>query len=356
MPTYLTDIRDSILHDIQKLIDVGRFRDVGEFVSTAIRNQLVLEESDERLVISDSKQGTGETDTADLLDSGNLREVVSREVWHAVSELQDPQIVATPTSEPLWGQYYRFFPLKTVMRVIASMYSDGAPPSLKAIRSTAIDEISRLSGALKLHDQERSAKGHLRLTVGFLKGDKRPKSQDRFITQYLGRMTASGALSGFLAEMGFAVPVEHNGDRRIALTAAGIAFACLSNPILDEGAEKQPLSSEEAQYLVAHITEHMAGEAAHMKLVLESLRRGKTTTSQLDASLEQFYKSQFPGQPFSDATISVMRAGAISRLRELGLIEPTAKGRPIRYELAPNWEDFLVYFTGICVDGKEGQL
>src|SRR5438132_4924392 len=123
----IVEVSSEIYASIDELIRMGGFRDFNHFLDIACRNQLAAEAGG---VNWPSSLRASPTETAsDMNDSGGVTAKASAllsvpQGKIATLEPMPPTSVAG-SDEPLWGQYYRFLPMKFGARVLANLSSNG---------------------------------------------------------------------------------------------------------------------------------------------------------------------------------------------------------------------------------------
>src|SRR5262249_10189486 len=103
MAVHVCDIDAKSLAEIGRYIDAGRYGSVDEFLVVALRNQLVLERSQP---IKGQVRDQGTTANVRSAHSGYRLDDVPPEITLAST--------GTPGRGPLFGQFYRYLPLKFV--------------------------------------------------------------------------------------------------------------------------------------------------------------------------------------------------------------------------------------------------
>jgi hypothetical protein len=311
---YVVNIDSETEAKIRRLVELGVCRDVHQFIDVAIRNQLQLE-------YSSLEEPLG-SETA----------LLSKPVKHAFSEvLQIPppsvKTVPPPTNferGPLWGQYYRFLPLKVVLRVVANM-SVNSLPSVEEAENNCITIATEIGERLRKVDREMANDKGRKLSTAFPR--KNEKSQERFVSQYLG-YTQSG--KGVLRGMGPALLFVNMINGTVGLTSFGLRFASLENPVIDKIDYRYPISNEEADFIIDHLIENIPDEAAHALWLLQGLKDGLRSREQINDHMRKFYAKY---GHWTDKMVETMRAGLVSRLSELGFIEIIHSGKIASYVL-----------------------
>lgn len=342
MAVHLINIGQKQLRTIDGLVRTGCYESIEQFVEVAIRNQIVYEA---QAAETGSAAFQGEHRQAIQREQSNLditrveskkRHAVkldTRPTWRHVEIPITPFSDVKPTTRPLWGQFYRFLPLKLVARLLAQAQSE-EPAQMKAFCDEVVAEARNLAHQLRLVNDMNAVKNEITFTTGFPnnKRDAR-KSADRFVSQYVGRVRSDGRLDGFLSALGFASLEQVNKERLIGLTASGLRFASLPNCVLDDGTVPPLLSDDEVSFLIKHIAQQMPGERDQLQEIIKLISESTNTPMQLDRALGDFYKTRYSAEKWTDAKVSVTRAGAVSRLTEMQLIRVTREGRRVIYGL-----------------------
>lgn len=339
MALHVVDISPSTIRDVEDLCRVGRYESVEQFLALAIRNQVLLEKQrstsgdegrpdeprgwhqppSERQVDTEAGLGTAAVD----------RSAVEPDLLRARRGLGRPAEVLTarPTLGPLFGQYYRFLPLKLVTRLLAYECQTELP-ELAPFAQRAVGQA--FAFAQRLQKVAGAAKSSL--STGFpTRVRDEARSRIRFEYQYVGRRRADGRLDGFGTDMGL-FDIKVNGKTaRIGLSEGGYEFACLSNPLLDENGTL-PLSDEEVRFLLARIRDHLPDEHRHMVEILRAVRHGCTTPASLAYDLGKFYAGRFGGQ-WTEAKINLTRSGGVSRLLEMRVLGSKKEGVRVVYSV-----------------------
>ena len=144
-----------------------------------------------------------------------------------------------------------------------------------------------------------------------------------------------------LLALRFARVLADKQIERIGLTESGKHFAIFENPVLDKHQASPIFTADEVEFLVKHVCEKLPQEARHMGIILDNLLNGGKGRNDLNSSLEGFYRSfQPPGKTWTKEMINLMRAGAMSRMWELGMIEKTRSGLVVTYKATDLGESY----------------
>ena len=330
MPIFAVNLSEKLYLAIRDQVEKGHYQSIDNFLGVAAENQLALERgaTPDRLIAADHRKAAPESEPprkalkrvsspAVARDDGTRREkpaksskkrrrkklvkssankkepepappapeveieaesVLSK--WSAPSASWLPPAVAgtgLATGEHLWGQVNRLFALKLVARWVAKTANNKPWPRYLAIADSMADEAALVGEVLEQWDTAAKRTRDDVLATGLPRRGN-SASRDRFLSQYLARVTRGSEVQPGAICL-YAIGVC-NGDT-IALTAEGIKFALLPNPILDarEQASVATLSSDETAFLCQQIREHAPGEYADMQAVVGAVSGGKITPS-----------------------------------------------------------------------------
>ena len=333
----ILDIDPQLELKIEGIIRAKGFRDFHHFATVALENQVAWETGD--------ITGKGLTNALDLQIS-QLNKAVppgneALEATLAANEnllrmpSQKPKLSHLPIPENansvLWGQYYRFLPVKVGVRVLLNMYTEHFP-ELRDLTEKGTNVALPLRHQLaKLDRMDRRSFGEL-LSATFPTNDE--KSVNRFVNQYMLHLRASDmTLLGMMPELKLInVISDGKGIVRIGLTNFGSQFALLQNPAIDLD-KPESLSSDEIDFLLNHIADNLPAEFEHMTIALKAVENGKKTRNELNAVLKGYYLHYHKGSEWSDTVVNTMRSGLFSRLNELGLVRREKHGKHIRYHI-----------------------
>ena len=333
----ILDVDPQLELKIEGIINAKGFRDFHHFATIALENQVAWETGD--------ITGKGITNALDLQIS-QLNKAVSpgNEVLEATMTAnenllrmpsQKPKLSHLPIPENanniLWGQYYRFLPVKVGVRVLLNLYTEHLP-ELRDFTEKVTNVVLPFRHQLaKLDRMDRRSFGEL-LSATFPTNDE--KSIKRFVNQYMLHLrTSDMTLLGMMPELKLInVISDENGIVKIGLTNFGSQFALLQNPVIDL-TKPESLSGDEINFLLNHIADNLPAEFEHMTIALKAIENGKNTRDELNAALKGYYLHYHKGSEWSDTVINTMRSGLFSRLNELGLVRREKNGKYIRYHI-----------------------
>src|SRR5437667_8772645 len=118
----ITDILPEEYESIKALVERGAYLSIQQFVATAVGNQLHLEST------ASEPEGIAEKHV-------EIQRALSLEGLGLPAATPVTLETVPPKDAPLWGQYYRFLPLKVVLRVVANS-TKLAPTELASIART----------------------------------------------------------------------------------------------------------------------------------------------------------------------------------------------------------------------------
>ncbi len=337
----IVEVSPGLESKIQDLIRQGKFGDFGQFVNIAMRNQVLAEIGEPSWSPSPSTQiaspDTGVADNLGILPA--IPALLSIPHGDVVILPPMPAEEVVSSNEPLWGQFYRYLPLKVAIRVLANAGSNGPVP-VDDFYGMAAETAERFRWHLNEMDR-RSKKGvGEKLATSFPRGGRR--SRLRYISQFLlGVRPSDGRVDGFLSRLVFASVRKERGDVAISPTSWGLEFSRLMNPVIDES-DARPLSQGESGFLLRHIAENVKPEHDHMLSILEALSNDPLTGDDLTGKLQGFYKSfQTSVGTWSPGMTDTMRSGATSRMVELGLIRRTRPSRGVPFQISDRGREWL---------------
>lgn len=333
------NIPDVLVSDIKDAVNAGGYENAREFVNTAIENQLELEEHGEeefktldeaieelnRSETPSSKPG--EPEEPDDVLTGGLR----RQEYDAVSTVPPPDTERL-SDGPLWGQYNRVFPVKIVVRRLANMIqeqNEGSSPSGNGLRWIELNHLQEDAAQLARNygltiqefDQKKSRGRGEKIASGLPTGDDAEKSKDRFKAHFIGKSDRNDNISGAPPNLLF-VDISDEDVSRIGITNAGLAFAELYNPLLDDGPDADgSLSSEECEFYMDHVRANLPTEYEAMAETARTISEGNNRPSSLSEHIGEL------NEDWSKSQTDTMRSGLVSRMYELGLIDRERVGQ-----------------------------
>jgi len=156
---------------------------------------------------------------------------------------------------------------------------------------------------------------------------------------FLAYMRKDGILDGAMPCLRF-VNLKRNerGKVFIGLTEAGLIFAKLENPVIDQQNFERSFNEKEIDFYLTHIFKNVKGENSAIKWLLRKLIEGIVVREDINNELKKEFSQVWNA---SDAVINTQRAGLMARMYELGLIEKKKMGINVRYNITDKGKNFL---------------
>lgn len=333
---YIIDIPNEKCKKISRLISEGKYDSISQFALTAVENQLLLEESFEerldRVIATPSMRekemnNRGKVGHDELLSlnfvSGNIKTV------------SPPTPDRTP-NDVLWGQYNRIFPIKITMRVLANLLVEKEVADLGLLQSKAIHAAREIGIMLKKKDEEQGRKYGNMLSAALPTGKSVLKAENRFMNHFVGYLTRAGRIEGAPGALKLLnIFDDPQGVHKVGITKEGLFFASLENPVIDRKQFSSTLGESERGFYLRHIKENLQREREAMFLVIRGIQEGASSPTELNSKISVFSRG------WSQAMINTIRAGVVSRLIELGLIDRHRDGIRVNYVLTDYGETIL---------------
>lgn len=327
----LVEIDQALEEKIRKVILKRKYRDFQHFVSTSLENQILAESTDE------NPWTIEKTSEISVTSNRSENRLIPANNKTSVMTLDFPD-KAELVGQILWGQYYRFLPVKLAVRVLSNI-SEQSLPRLYDFLDICTAEALKLRPTLVKIDQKERIEHGEKLSASFPTNED--KSMKRFANQYLMYIRSSdGKLDGMMPSLKFANVTIDNGVLKVGLTKAGLDFSRIENPILDNTGT-QPFSQEEKDFMINHIADNVPKEYEHVMTAISALNSGINSRDELNQSLSKFYSKHYGGDEWSEAVVNTMRSGLFSRMTELGIITREKKGRNVIYSLSEDGKRYL---------------
>lgn len=336
MPIVATNLEMQLYEGISQAVRAGNYRSVQQFLEVAAWNQLALEESGEGRVAAPEEEqpkparvdrpssrgaettprGVSTTPTWwPLLRSVNLTER---------DELRLPERLDDLTAA-LWGQTNRVLPIAVGVRILAHLMHDAdGDVAVPDWHETATKVATDLREQLRDWDAMAGRRHGSLWATAF--PDDNPASAHRYMNQFLGVPRKDGLADGGAAFLGFVDFDEHDDQAFVRLTRSGAEWAGFANPIFDgDGDPARTFSSDETAFFIDHLRTYRPGE--HLLLNrIAAIVADRRSRTEIDDELAREY-------PQWAKYITTMRAGALGRLSDLGLLERTRRGLEVDYHL-----------------------
>jgi hypothetical protein len=324
---------------------MGKYRSLQDFIGTAVRNQLYLESQEE-------PQSIPEIQKRSVTDSQNPAVSVTSaiQLMQLASALTNPSDVKTiavsslQRDQYLWGQYNRILPTKIVTRVMANLAKNNSTDTvlLEDLQEKASEIARNVGRDIERADERIGRKRGEIISAGFPigKGPGADKAKLRFKNQFVGYLSG-GKAEGASPTLKF---IDFLGNTknstRVGITDFGLKFASLSNPVIDRQDYSTPFSSEEVTFLLDHIVSQLPEEAELIQLILSNVKKGIASPEGLNERVRSSHPEWKRSQP------STMRAGVVSRITELGLLDREKDGVKVTYRLTELGEKYLARLEG----------
>ncbi len=378
MPIATVNLSATVFEDIKALVERGLYKGLEQFLEIAAFNQLALErgvsaaeivQNGHRSSNSFTKTATSEAagkratpftdEPSRSRKAGRVRspEKIGRQVvrvrstnlpnpeaellefrQHLISNgLLTPapaQTIPRPPGERLWGQVNRLFPLKLATRWVAKNPREAEWAMLGEISDALADDAANLGSILEALDTRSGRKRDELLATGLPRRGNQ-SSRDRFLSQYIARVTRAGEIyPGAICQYSLAA---FQGER-LALTEAGLQFAEMPSAILDQAftEAKATLNEDERVFLRTHIRASVTGEFHDLRLIVNAVIDGKDTPERLLKAT----RSEFPAE-WSDLMARTQVSGLLARAVDLGLMSRVWDGRNVNYQALPSCSQFM---------------
>lgn len=320
---------------VREAVATGGYESFQQFLEVAVWNQLALEEgasgnalrtrpvgegqpgSDRRL----AEEGQSGGPKAPEADRG-WRNAVRRVDVGRLGQLVEPSV--SDDSQVLWGQTNRVLPIYAGVRVLTHLLAQTDAPVPRREWYEAATRTARLLRVqLQQWDKEAGRKRGELWATAFPEYDE--SSAHRYISQFLGMPAKDGRGAGGAAFLGF---VDFDGlddSSPVRLTTSGAEWSGFVNPIFDTESPTRTFSVEETAFFLDHLRRYRQGDYRLLANVASFVAEGRSRTD-IDAELRRLY-------PSWTKYIGTMRAGAIGRLTDLGLLGRTRRGLEVDYHL-----------------------
>jgi hypothetical protein len=351
--------------ELDELLGLGQYRDYGEVIAIAVSNQLTLHHNmtaARSIVLGAPEQGESErsvaqaaTPTREPRTKRTAAGSLSIPAIFRSAELDQPGCDLAPMPNDsftfgetvpidrwIFGQHNKLLPLKASVRALAVLlnHESGGVPLSRAGTEIA-QEAETLGAFLRQVDENHGFIRDEALATAFPSDSADiNKSRLRYANQFIGSINKHGQLRGFPIDLKL---VNYRGAKepKLILTEPGWYFAKLHNPILDgaPGATDR-LSEAEREFLLKHIRTNVPVEDFALGAVLAALSEGATAPEDLDHALAKYLPARTE-KPVSEAFLSTQRAGVISRMGDLGLVERIRDGLRVTYKVSERGNQYL---------------
>jgi hypothetical protein len=249
-----------------------------------------------------------------------------------------------PLDRWVLGQQNRLLPAKVNARALIRLFQDspkGLPIAPTAERLAA--EAAVLGDYLAALDEARKVSRDAALATAFpTTAEDADKGRVRYANQFVVYQNSRGELSGLMVDLKLVNVVPQRKERLIVPTRIAWEFARLPNPVLDGEIDGQTekFTAEERSLLLRHIATSAPVEAFAYCAVLKAVRDGNNTPEKIDAALK-VYVAEDRVEKLSQSFLASQRSGAVSRMSDLGLVERQREGVRVSYAVTEEGQAFL---------------
>jgi hypothetical protein len=349
MARILIDMNEVIVRELMDLVRRGLYKDLDQIVEVAAANQLKLERTTTGLM-TEPAGGRKKRSTVGKKGKTDLSQV-EQENHQGVydfnnSLLQEPsgkrKTIAAPNIVDLlfpnysklediftWGQYNRILPVKVGIRILDNMLSK-SPELLDGSEVVDLEGYFRRAAPLareiglymKTLDDARARKRAVKFSNGLPIGQDESKSTSRYINHFLAKKRRKdNVLDGFEARLKMVnIKQKQGGKYYIGITAEGLEFSRINNTFLLGQESDWPLSPDEIDFYLKHIVKSVPEERSTLHEILTVIMGGNSKVSKIDERLAAEH------QEWTGPMVITNRAGTLSRLWELRLIEKSGNG------------------------------
>lgn len=375
---------------LDSLLATGTYRDIGEAIAAAVRNQVLMEQevADKGVVVIGGDSVPFSPPAPPIQMNGHQKEKPpmkhvksappakkEKVTEPAVAVLEPPaepqvppifQLQGFPEEPPkglaelpadMWsndqnipldrwvlGQFNRLLPAKVNVRALIRLFLD-SPKGLEiGIAASAIAaQAAVLGDYLRQLDVKQGGSRDDALATAFPSAEEgAEKGRTRYANQFVVYQNSKGELSGLMMDLKLINVVPQRKERKIVPTQVAWDFAALPNPLLDGGPNGSmgKFSPQERSFLIWHILRSVPVEAFAYRVILEAVREGHTSPEQIDTALKA-YLDQGRAGDLSQSFLASQRSGAVSRMSDLGLIERRREGVRVYYSATEDGLTFL---------------
>jgi len=335
---YILDIPPDLAEEINKQIRSGRYRSPQDFMIAAIQNQVYVESQE---AVARDSQVSRPLEYSSAVASSFVppmtRTAVIQLLSSDVAKVKTVPLKNFQRPSVLWGQCNRFFPVKIVTRVAANLAKEYSSDYvlLGELQEKSAQIARELGKVIEHKDRQLGRKRGTIFSAGLPIGREQDKAKSRFKNQFVGYM-AGNRIEGAAPTLKFLDMIKDEKNSVLAgVTDFGLRFASLSNPLIDLEDYSMSLSAEEVVFLLDHISSEVPGEAKLMRLILSGVKEGIATPEELNNRVKGY------SSDWGRNEVIMMRAGVVSRMGELGLLERRKDGVKVTYLLTDRGDKYL---------------
>ncbi|MEO7924719.1 MAG: hypothetical protein ABIR30_13640 [Chitinophagaceae bacterium] len=333
---YIIDITPKQARSIQKYFDKGNYGSISQFISTAIENQLSLEEneiSDLMPYTSDKKSQATNIDNI-MYEQDNFERLALKNIpaFNTVvnpPEFKDLVYASQKIQENeawIWGQVNKIFPVKVGVRILHQILATRQSIELNEFLEMVSTEAATMGDQIRVYEKRNNKMRGEKISAALPSSDE--KSRNRYKFQFMVYLRKDGLMDGAMSLMKFCNIYEEKKKKMIGLTEPGLRFSLIANSVLDNDDLDNSLNEEESLYYLAHIKENVKGEYGAIQWMLEKISSGKNERVLLNTEIETTFGRIWG---VTNAVINTQRAGITARMFELGLIKKEKDGIYVKY-------------------------
>lgn len=334
----VADVAEYLVQGARELIEGGRYQDLSSFVAASMENQLTLEGTPFGTGAQSSVRAPARVKPSGEPSMLPLRglELPAKEVPTLESRSRPGD---TPVEQWLWGYINRVLPVKVAVRLLANRLGPARSlVPLHLFKAEAAETARVLGLRLMSNDDEHGRRRGERLSEGLPVAEDEDASLSRYASNFVGyERKRDGVFFGGLFELKLGDAGEVRGELGVGLTEAGLCFAQIANPILDNWDTSSSLSEEEIEFYLSHIRASVPGEAFAIELILTLMSEGVDTRGKLSEQVTKRLELEW-----TDTVASIQVAGATARMSELGLVDRMRDGQGVVYRISERGSSWLL--------------
>ena len=246
-----------------------------------------------------------------------------------------------PVERWIFGQQNRALPAKVNSRLLITLVAQaGAELELFEAASAISLQATAIFSFLSDMDARFESGKDDQLSTGFPEPGSE-KAMSRYANHFAAYESTQGNLTGMLLQLKLAGVKRAKNKTYLLPTQACIDFAALTNPLLDRPISEKPdekFSTEEIEWMLSHIAEHVPVEACAFRTVLAGLAQGCNTPDTLDQYVKEHATEK---SDMTDAFVSTQRSGAVSRMADLDMVKRQRDGTKVSYAATNRGLDWL---------------
>jgi len=336
---YIIDITPQQAQTIQKYLEKGNYGSLSQFITTAIENQLALEENDVNELMPYRPEQKLQKGAVPILASGSdnfekycLKNIPNYNAVITAPEFKDMVYASQKIQENeawIWGQINKIFPVKVGVRILHQLLATRQSIELNEFLEIVASEAAAIGNKIRDHEKVNNKMRDEKISAALPSSDE--KSRNRYKFQFMVYLRKDGLMDGAMSLMRFCNVYGEKKKQMIGLTAFGLKFSSISNSVMDDNDFSISLNEEESLFYINHIKENVKGEYAAIRWMLEKINSGKNERESLNTEIEKTLGKTWDA---TDAVINTQRAGITARMFELGLIEKEKDGIYVKYAVS----------------------